>query len=119
MIVLLQSTATGKDLGLRDVHLRGSGCVSDARHSPSGAGEQREPVVRMRAAIDAKRVENAVLPAELAALRESFTALRSELYVVPERERLPGLRVAELERRLGPEGANSGTPGSKEGIGRG
>jgi Transposase IS66 family len=84
---------------------------------PGGAGEQRELAARMRAVIEAKDAENAVLRAELAVLRESFTTLRGELDAVLERERLPGLKVAELERRLGQDSTNSGTPSSKEGIG--
>jgi Transposase IS66 family len=84
---------------------------------PGGAGEQRERAARLRAVIEAKDAENAVLRAELAVLRESFTALRGELDAVLERERLLGLKVAELERRLGQDSTNSGTPGSKESIG--
>ena len=71
----------------------------------------------MRAVIEAKDAENAVLRAELAVLRESFTTLRGELDAVLERERLLGLKVAELKRRLGQDSTNSGTPSSKEGIG--
>jgi hypothetical protein len=70
---------------------------------PGGAGEQRELAARLRAVIEAKGAENAVLRAELAVLRESFTVLRGKLDAVLEREQLLGLKVAELERRLGPE----------------
>ena len=69
------------------------------------------------AVIEAKDTENAALRAELGVLRESFTALRGDLDAVLERERLLGLKAAELERRLGQDSTNSGTPGSKEGIG--
>lgn len=84
---------------------------------PGGPGEQRELAARLRAVIEAKDAENAVLRAELAVLRELFTALRGELDAVLERERLLRLKVAELERRLGQDSTNSGTPGSKESIG--
>src|SRR5215472_12941828 len=84
---------------------------------PGSAGEQHELAARLRAVIEAKDAENAVLRGELVALRESFTALRGELDAVLERERLLGLKVAELERRLGQDSTNSGTPSSKEGIG--
>ena len=91
--------------------------MSDAPGLPAGAGEQRELVARLRAVIEARDTENAVLRAELAALRESFAALRAELDAVLERERLLGLKAGELERRLGQDSTNSGTPSSKEGIG--
>jgi len=64
--------------------------VSDVPGLPAGAGEQRELVARLRAVIEAKDAENAVLRGELAAPRESFTALRGELDAVLERERLLG-----------------------------
>ena len=91
--------------------------VSDVPGVPAGAGERRELVARLRAVIEAKDTENAVLRGELTALRESMSALRAELDTVVERERLLGLTVAELERRLGQDSTNSGTPSSKEGIG--
>lgn len=84
---------------------------------PAGAGERRELVARLRAVIEARDTENAVLRGELTALRESFWVLRAELETVVERERLLGLKVAGLERRLGQDSTSSGTPGSKEGIG--
>jgi len=63
---------------------------------PSGpVGEQRE----LRAVVEA---ENAMLRAELAAALDRERRL---------------LRVAELERRLGMDSSNSGTPSSKEPIG--
>ena len=73
--------------------------MSDVLGLPAGTGEPRELVARLRAVIEARNTENAVLRGELAALRESFTALRAGLDVVLERERLLGLKVAELERR--------------------
>jgi hypothetical protein len=91
--------------------------MSDVPGLPAGAGEQHELIARLRAVIEAKDTENAALRTELGVLRESFTALRGELDAVLERERLLGLKVAELERRLGQDSTNSGTPGSKEGIG--
>jgi transposase len=53
--------------------------------------------------VEARDAENAMLRAELAAERE----LRRRLE----------LRLAEMERRLGVDSTNSGTPTSKEGIG--
>jgi Family of unknown function (DUF6444) len=55
------------------------------------------------AVVGGKDAENVMLRAELAAERE----LRRRLE----------LRIAELERRLGQDSANSGTPTSKESIG--
>jgi len=66
------------------------------------AGKQRELLARLRGGIEAKDAENAGLQAELAAALE--------------RERRLELRVAELERRLGRDSSNSGTPTSKEPI---
>jgi hypothetical protein len=71
---------------------------------PGAAGEQqRELLSRLRAVVDAKNAENAVLRQELDAERE----LRRRLE----------LRIAELERRPGMDSSDSGTPGSKERIG--
>ena len=56
----------------------------------------------MRAVIEAKDAENAVLRAELDAALERYRRLE--------------LRVAELERRLGQDSTDSGTPPSKESI---
>jgi transposase len=67
------------------------------------AGKQRELPARLRGVIEAKDAENAVLRAALAAALD--------------RERRLELRVAELERRLGMDSGNSGTPASKEPIG--
>jgi hypothetical protein len=77
--------------------------VSDEPDLPGGAGEQRELLARLRAVVEARDAENAVLRAELAAALD--------------RERRLGLRLAELERRLGMDSSNSGTPTSKEPIG--
>jgi len=69
-----------------------------------GTGEQeRELAARLRAVVEAKDAENAVLRRELDAERE----LRRRLE----------LRLAELERRLGMDSTDSGTPSSKERIG--
>ncbi len=77
--------------------------MSDAPDPPAGAGEQRELLARLRAVIEAKDAENAVLRAELDAALERYRRLE--------------LRVAELERRLGQDSTDSGTPTSKESIG--
>jgi hypothetical protein len=73
---------------------------------PGLSGEiagQRELLSRLRAVVEAKDAENAVLRAELDAERE----LRRRLE----------LRLAELERRLSMDSSDSGTPSSKERIG--
>jgi transposase len=70
---------------------------------PAGGLEQRELLTRLRAMVAANDAENAGLRAELAAALE--------------RERRLQLRVAELERRLGMDSSNSGTPPSKDPIG--
>ena len=77
--------------------------MSDEPDLPGGAGEQRGLLARLRAVVEARDAENAMLRAELAA----------EL----DRERRLVLRVAELERRLGMDSSNSGMPTSKEPIG--
>jgi Transposase IS66 family len=77
--------------------------VSDVPDPSAGAGEQRELLARLRAVIEAKDAENAVLRAELDAALERYRRLE--------------LRVAELERRLGQDSTDSGTPTSKESIG--
>ncbi len=64
---------------------------------------QRELLSRLRAVVEAKDAENAVLRAELDAERE----LRRRLE----------LRLAEVERRLSMDSPDSGTPSSKERIG--
>jgi hypothetical protein len=70
---------------------------------PAGSGDQRALVARLRAVIEAKDTEIAVLRAELDVAREQFRRLE--------------LRVAELERRLGSDSTTSGTPPSKDPIG--
>jgi len=67
-----------------------------------GGGEQRELLARLRAVVEAKDAENAVLRAELSAEREVWRRLE--------------LRLAELERRLGVDSSNSGTPSLRESI---
>jgi hypothetical protein len=79
------------------------GFVSDVPDPSAGAGEQRELLARLRAVIEAKDAENAVLRAELDAALERYRRLE--------------LRVAELERRLGQDSTDSGTPTSKESTG--
>jgi hypothetical protein len=68
-----------------------------------GSGDQRELVARLRAVIEAKDAENAMLRAELEAQLERYRRLE--------------LRVAELGRRLGSDSTTSGTPPSKDPIG--
>ena len=63
---------------------------------------QRELLSRLRAVVEAKDAENALLRAELDAERE----LRRRLE----------LRLAELERRLSMDSSDSGTPSSRERI---
>ena len=70
---------------------------------PAGSGDQRELVARLRAVVEAKDAENAMLRAELEAQLERYRRLE--------------LRVAELERRLGSDSTTSGTPPSKDPIG--
>ena len=65
--------------------------------------QQRELLSRLRAVVEAKVAEIAVLRQELDAERE----LRRRLE----------LRLAELERRLSMDSTDSGTPSSKERIG--
>jgi Transposase IS66 family len=77
--------------------------VSDAPDLPADAGEQRELLARLRAVVEAKDAEVAMLRAELTAERE----LRRRME----------LRIAELERRLGQDSTDSGTPTSMESIG--
>ena len=72
---------------------------------PDDAGGMRAANARLRAVVEAKDAEIAVLRAERDADREAL--------------RLIGLQVAELQRRLGMDSSNSGTPTSKEGIAAG
>jgi septal ring factor EnvC (AmiA/AmiB activator) len=65
--------------------------------------EQQELLSRLRAVVEAKDAENAVLRRELDAEQE----LRGQL----------ALRLAELERRLSMDSSDSGTPSSRERIG--
>ena len=77
--------------------------MSDAPDVPSGSGGRRELVARLRAVVEAKDAENAMLRAELEAQLERYRRLE--------------LRVAELERQLGQDSTTSGTPPSKDPIG--
>ena len=70
---------------------------------PDVIAGQGELLSRLRAVVEAKDAENAVLRQELDAERE----LRRRLE----------LRLAELERRLSMDSTDSGTPSSKERIG--
>ena len=70
---------------------------------PSGSGGRRELVARLRAVVEARDAENAMLRAELEAQLERYRRLE--------------LRVAELERQLGQDSTTSGTPPSKDPIG--
>jgi hypothetical protein len=70
---------------------------------PDDAAGLRAANAGLRAAVEARDAENALLRAELEAVRE--------------RERRLELRLAELERRLGMDSTDSGTPSSKERIG--
>jgi transposase len=69
---------------------------------PGDAAGVRAANARLRAVVEAKDAEIAVLRAGRDADREAL--------------RLLGLQVAELQRRLGMDSSNSGTPSSKEGI---
>jgi transposase len=79
------------------------GLVPEEPGPPDEVAGQRELLSRLRAVVEAKDAENAVLQAELDAERE----LRRRLE----------LRLAELERRLSMDSSDSGTPSSKERIG--
>ena len=79
------------------------GLVPEEPGPPDEVAGQRELLSRLRAVVEAKDAENAVLRAELDAEREP-------------RRRLE-LRLAELERRLSMDSSDSGTPSSKERIG--
>jgi hypothetical protein len=79
------------------------GFVPEEPGPPEEVAGQRELLSRLRAVVEAKDAENAVLRRELDAERE----LRRRLE----------LRLAELERRLSMDSSDSGTPSSKERIG--
>ena len=78
--------------------------MSDESGSPAGGGSQRELLARLRAVIEAKDAENAMLRAELEVLREQYRRLE--------------VKVAELERRLGSDSTTSGYA-AVERLGRG
>jgi transposase len=77
--------------------------VSGEPGTSGGSRDQRALVARLRAVIEAKDAENAVLRAELEVSREQFRRLE--------------LRVAELERRQRQDSTTSGTPPSKDPVG--
>ena len=52
----------------------------------------------------------------MARLRDVIEAKDAEIAVLREQCRLLGLKVAELERRLGQDSTNSGTPSSRDPI---
>jgi transposase len=72
------------------------GACADAPGSSADAADRRELLARLRAVVEAK-------DAEIAVLREQCRRLE--------------LMVAELERRLGSDSTNSGIPPSKDPIG--
>ena len=90
--------------------MRGLGFVPGEADVPGGAAEQRRLVARLRAVVEARDAENAAPRAELA-------GLRAELAAALDHGRRQELRAAELERRLGMDSSNSGTPTSKEPAG--
>ena len=77
--------------------------MSDEPGLPGWDQQQRELLARLRAVVEAKDAEVSLLRAELAAERE----LRRRLE----------LQVAELQRQLGTDSTNSGTPTSREPVG--
>jgi len=86
------------------------GLVPGASGLPGDAGDQPALVARLRAVIEAK-------DAEIAALRAALGGLRADMAAEHELVRRLELRVAELERQLGTDSTDSGTPPSKEPIG--
>ena len=86
------------------------GLVPDEPDPAGAAGEQRGLAARLRAVIEAK-------DAEIAALRAALGGLRADLAAEHELVRRLELQVAELQRRLGMDSTDSGTPTSRESIG--
>jgi hypothetical protein len=78
------------------------GLVPEEPGPPGEVAGQRELLSRLRAVVEAKNAENAVLRRELDAERE----LRRRLE----------LRLAELERRLSMDSSDSGTRGSPQTV---
>lgn len=76
--------------------------MSGGSESSADAGELRELLSRLRGVVEAKDAE--------------ISVLRAGLEAALERERRLELRVAELERQLGTDSTNSGTPPSKDRI---
>jgi transposase len=90
------------------VYLPGDGGCGSLRRVPDepvpdDAAGLRAANAGLRSVVEARDAENALLRAELDAARE--------------RERRLELRLAELERRLGMDSTDSGTPSSKERTG--
>jgi len=83
--------------------------VLDEPVAGGASGVPRDLVARLRAVIEAKDAENT-------ALRTGLAGLRGELEAERELRRRLELRVAELERRLGMDSSNSGTPTSRESV---
>jgi transposase len=84
--------------------------VPDEPDPAGAAGEQRGLAARLRAVIEAK-------DAEIAALRAAPGGLRADLAAEHELVCRLELQVAELQRRLGMDSTDSGTPTSRESIG--
>jgi hypothetical protein len=102
------SDAFRSGAGFAVVYLISSGGCGSRRHVPGeplpdDASGLRAANAGLRAAVRARDAENALLRTELEAERE----LRRRLE----------LRLAELERRLGMDSSDSGTPSSKERVG--
>ncbi|MHB8451408.1 MAG: DUF6444 domain-containing protein [Mycobacteriales bacterium] len=91
--------------------------MPDQPNLSGAAGRQAGLVARLRALVEAKGVEIAGLHAEIAELHAVVDTARSDLAAERELRRRLELRIAELERRLGQDSSNSGTPPSKEPIG--
>ena len=89
-------------------YLRGAGGCGSLRRVPD------EPVPDDAAGL---RAANARLRAVVQAKDGQVAALTAALEAALERERRLGLRLAEVERRLGMDSTDSGTPPSKERIG--
>ncbi len=90
------------------VYLRGAGGCGSLRRVPD------EPVPEDAAGL---RAANARLRALVEAKDEQVAVLAAALEAALERERRLGLRLAEVERRLGMDSTDSGTPSPKERTG--
>jgi len=87
--------------------------VPDEPGRADAVAGQRELLARLRAVVEAKDAENAALRTDLAVLR----ADRADLDAERELRRRLELRLEELERRLGMDSTDSGTPSSKKRTG--